>query len=302
MAILFIKRLKGYGGSNMPTWIEVIIRTLVAVVILFLITKMLGKRQVSQLSLFEYITGITIGSLAAYVSLELDSSWHLGIISLLVWGGVSLGIEFLQLKSKKARDLIDGKATVLIQKGKILEDELKKERITTDELLELLRKKDVFQVADVEFAVMEPSGDMSVLLKKENRPLTAKDLDITVGSEDEPKTVIMDGKMMSEGLLASGFQQEWIHRELEKLGVELEEVFLGQVDSMGQLQIDLYDDQLEVPKRNQALLLLATLKQCEADLTTFALSTQNEIAKDQYEYCARRMNQVVKEVSPYLKR
>lgn len=286
----------------MPTWIEVIIRTLVAVVILFLITKMLGKRQVSQLSLFEYITGITIGSLAAYVSLELDSSWHLGIISLLVWGGVSLGIEFLQLKSKKARDLIDGKATVLIQKGKILEDELKKERITTDELLELLRKKDVFQVADVEFAVMEPSGDMSVLLKKENRPLTAKDLDITVGSEDEPKTVIMDGKMMSEGLLASGFQQEWIHRELEKLGVELEEVFLGQVDSMGQLQIDLYDDQLEVPKRNQALLLLATLKQCEADLTTFALSTQNEIAKDQYEYCARRMNQVVKEVSPYLKR
>ncbi len=286
----------------MPTWIEVIIRTLVAVVILFLITKMLGKRQVSQLSLFEYITGITIGSLAAYVSLELDSSWHLGIISLLVWGGVSLGIEFLQLKSKKARDLIDGKATVLIQKGKILEDELKKERITTDELLELLRKKDVFQVADVEFAVMEPSGDMSVLLKKENRPLTAKDLDITVGSEDEPKTVIMDGKMMSEGLLASGFQQEWIHRELEKLGVELEEVFLGQVDSMGQLQIDLYDDQLEVPKRNQALLLLATLKQCEADLTTFALSTQNEIAKDQSEYCARRMTQVVKEVSPYLKR
>lgn len=285
----------------MPEWIEVILRTLSAVVVLFLITKMLGKRQVSQLSLFEYITGITIGSLAAYISLELDGSWYLGIISLVVWGVISLGIEYLQLKSKKVRDFTDGKATVLIQKGKIFEDELKKERLTTDELLELLRKKNVFRVADVEFAVLETSGDLSVLLKKENQPLTAKDLSLQVGSENEPKTVIMDGKIVSEGLRASGFQQGWLYAELEKLGVELKDVFLGQVDAYGQLQIDLYDDQMEVPKGNQALLLLATLKKCEADLVTFALATQDDIIKQKYEDCTERMNQVIEEVSPYLK-
>ena len=87
----------------MPAWIEVILRTMSAVVILFVLTKILGKRQVSQLSLFEYITGITIGSMAAYVSLEIDGSWHLGIISLCVWAGVSLVMEYLQLKTEGSR-------------------------------------------------------------------------------------------------------------------------------------------------------------------------------------------------------
>ena len=110
----------------MPDWIEIALRTLLAMGVLFVLTKMLGKRQVSQLSLFEYITGITIGSLAAYVSLDLESTWYLGLVSMAVWVGVSLGIEYLQLKSKTARDIIDSKATVLIKDGKIMEDNLKK--------------------------------------------------------------------------------------------------------------------------------------------------------------------------------
>lgn len=285
----------------MPAWIEVILRTMSAVVILFVLTKILGKRQVSQLSLFEYITGITIGSMAAYVSLEIDGSWHLGIISLCVWAGVSLVMEYLQLKSKKVRDITDGRATVLIQNGKILEEQLKKERLSTDELLEQLRKKNVFQVADVEFAVMEPSGDISVLLKKENRPLTAKDMGLRVPSDTEPKTVIMDGKIVTEGLLESGFQQEWLYAELEKLGVKLEEVFLGQVDSMGRLDVDLYDDERTKHSHNQARFLLATLKKCEADLASFALATKDESAQDLYQRCAGKIKQVVTKVEPYLK-
>src|ERR1700730_14032154 len=164
----------------MPKELEVVIRTLVAVIVLFTLTKLLGKRQVSQLSLFEYITGITIGSITAYVSLDLDTNWHLGIIALSVWILVSIGIEFLQLKSKKMRDLIDGTPRILIKDGKIMEDNLKKERITTDELMMQLRKKNFFLVADVEFAVMEPSGDFNVLLKRENQPFTPKHLGIKV--------------------------------------------------------------------------------------------------------------------------
>lgn len=95
----------------MPVWLEVIVRTLVAVVVLYVLTRLLGKRQVSQLSFFEYITGITIGSITAYISLDIGNDWYLGIIAVAVWFAVSLGIEFLQIKSKKARDLIDSKGT-----------------------------------------------------------------------------------------------------------------------------------------------------------------------------------------------
>ncbi|MCY9669567.1 DUF421 domain-containing protein [Paenibacillus alginolyticus] len=284
----------------MPEWLEIALRTLLAVVVLFLMTKLLGKRQVSQLSLFEYITGITIGSLAAYVSLDLDTNWYLGLVSIAVWVGVSLVMEFLQLKSKTARDFLDSKAAVLIKDGKIMEDNLKKERLTTDELMEQLRKKSVFKAADVEFAVIEPSGDINVLLTKENQPLTPKHLGIKVAPEQEPQAVIMDGEIMDEPLATIGLNREWLDTELEKLGVAIENVFLGQVDSYGQLYVDLFDDQIKVPEPQKKAALLATLKKCEADLEMFGLSTKEQKTKRMYEQCSIALEKVIDEVKPLL--
>lgn len=110
----------------MPEWIQIVLRTLVAIVILFIMTKLLGKRQISELSLFEYITGISIGNIAAYISLDLDNLWFLGLVSLIVWVSVSVGIELWTLKSKKLRDVIDGKGTVLIRDGRLFRDKMKK--------------------------------------------------------------------------------------------------------------------------------------------------------------------------------
>lgn len=284
----------------MPQWLEIVVRTLIAVIVLFVMTKILGKRQVSQLSMFEYITGITIGSIAAYISLDLDANWYLGIVAMGVWVGVSLGIEFLQLKSKTARDITDGKARVMIRDGKVLEDNLKKERVSADELMEQLRKKNVFQVADVEFAIMEPSGDINVLLKKENQPLTPKHLGIKVGPEQEAQAVIIDGKTMDEPLAIRGYNREWLNMELEKLGVAIENVFLGQVDSYGQLYVDLFDDKIQVPEPQKKATLYATLKKCEADLELFSLSTKEPIAKKMYEQCSKDLLQVIKDVKPIL--
>ncbi|HUC92762.1 MAG TPA: DUF421 domain-containing protein [Paenibacillus sp.] len=286
----------------MPEWLEIAWRTLLAVAVLFAMTKLLGKRQVSQLSLFEYITGITIGSLAAYVSLDLEATWYLGLVSMAVWVGVTLGMEFLQLKSKTVRDILDSKATVLIKDGKIMEDNLKKERLTTDELMEQLRTKKVFKAADVEFAVMEPSGDINVLLTKENQPLTPKHLGIKVSPEQEPQTVIMDGQIMDEPLATIGLNREWLDAELEKLGVAIENVFLGQVDSYGQLYVDLFDDQIKVPEPQKKAALLATLKKCEADLEMFALSTKQQKVKRMYRECSKNLEKVIDEVKPLLTR
>ena len=286
----------------MPTWIEITYRTLIAVFGLFLFTKILGKRQVSQMSMFEYITGIAIGNLIGYISLDTDRDWFHGLIAVSVWAAISLGISLLQLKSKKIRDLIDGKGRVLIRSGKILEENLKKERLTSDELMEQLRKKMVFKVADVEFAIMEPSGDINILLTKENQPLTPKQMGIQVAPEKESQVVIMDAKILDEPLAIAGLNRGWLNTELEKLGVAIENVFLGQVDSYGQLYVDLYDDQINVPLPQEKAMLFSTMKKCEADLMLFGLSTRNKKAKEMYEKCANQMERIIENLEPVLMR
>ncbi|GGH18143.1 DUF421 domain-containing protein [Paenibacillus segetis] len=284
----------------MAVWLEIIVRTLVAVVVLFGLTKLLGKRQISQLSLFEYITGITIGDLAATVSIDVNSDWYLGMIAMAVWASISLGIEFIQIKSKKGRNFIDGSSTVLIQNGKILEDNLKKEKLTNEELLEQLRKKNVFKAAEVEFALIEPDGEINVLLKKEYQPITPSHLGIKVAPEPEPQAVILDGEIMDEPLATLGFNRQWLNTELQKLGVTLDNVYLGQVDGYGQFYVDLYDDLLQVPEPQEKPYLLAQLKKCEADLEMFALSIKDPIGKKMYGDCSTQMIQIINQVKPIL--
>lgn len=229
---------------KVPEWLHVVLRTIMAVIALFILTRILGKRQVSQLSTFEYITGISIGNLAAYLSLDTDAHWALGFVAMAAWVGMSLGIEWLQLKSKKARDMIDGKATVVIQGGKILERNLKKERITADELLEMLRKNAVFNMEQVEFAIIDTSGELNVMLKKEYQPLTASDIGLFVQPEKVPMTVIMDGKVMEDSLRKVGLNENWLRAKLKQLGTTQEQIYLAQVDSNNKLYLDPYDDQI----------------------------------------------------------
>ena len=165
----------------------------------------------------------------------------------------------LSLKNKTARDFFEGKSTVLIKDGKILEDNLKKENIRVTNYWNF-SVESAFSVAEVEFAVLEPSGELNVLLKKDSQPLTAKDIGLKVPNEKEPQTVIMDGNVLDEPLSASGHNRAWLHSELEKLGVVIENVFLGQVDSYGQLTIDIYNDKLQMPSPQNKPLLLASLK------------------------------------------
>jgi len=283
-----------------PQWLEIVLRTLCAVVVLFLMTKLLGKRQVSQLSFFEYLTGITIGSLVAYISLDLEANWYLGLIALGVWVACSLLIEYIQLKNKKARDFIDFKATVLIKDGKILEENLRKERLSSDELMEQLRKKSVFQLADVEFAIMESSGEINILQTRESLPLTPKDLGIQVATEKVAQVVVMDGQVMDEPLRVMGFNQGWLDEELDKLGAKLPDVYLAQVDTYGQLTIDLYDDQIQTPQNEERKLLYANLKKCQADLELFSLSTKSKKAKEMYEQSSKEIEKIIATVKTIL--
>lgn len=285
----------------MPEWLQIIIRSILFIFVLILMTRLLGKKQISEITFFEYISGITIGSVAGEVIMGLDRNIMHGVIAIVVFGGVTLGVDILTLKSKKLRDLIEGKGVALIQNGKIMEENLKKEKYSIDELGSLLRGKNVFNTAEVEFAVLEPNGELSVLLKKENRPVTPKDLNIKVAHEKEPQTIIMDGEIIDNALSDSGKNRGWLTIELDKQGVTLENVFYAQVDAYGDLSIDLYDDQLIIPPPQTRPLLMAMIKKCQADMESFALETNSATSQQMYQKNAKKLTEIITQLSPYLK-
>ncbi|WP_243525131.1 DUF421 domain-containing protein [Bacillus pseudomycoides] len=286
---------------HVSDWLLVIIRSFALLVILFSMTKLLGKRQISQLSFFEYVAGLTIGNIAAEVTTGLERNfWH-GVSSMLVFSLVPFFAGMVALKNKRLRNFIEGKATIFIKDGKVLEDNLKKENYTIDELLELLRKKNAFNIADVEFAVLESGGELNVLLKRDKQPLTPKDIGLQVAPAKETQTVIMDGNVLDEPLSASGHNRAWLHAELEKLGVVIENVFIGQVDSYGQLTVDIYDDKLQMPSPQDKPLLLASLKKCQADLELFSLETKSKSASQMYSKNAKQVEHILNKVTYLLK-
>lgn len=285
----------------MPGWVEIIIRSLSLLIVLFFITKILGKKQMSQLDIFQYITGIVIGSIVATHVTDLTTQFGYAFIALFVWLIVPLGVEYLSLKSKRFRNFTQSKGTVFIQDGKIMEENLKKERFTTDDLLEELRNNNMYKAADVEFAVLEPTGKVNVMPKKENQPLTAKDIGLKMAPVKEPQTVIMDGHALLEPLSNASLNTNWLETELDKMNISIENVFLGQVDSDGQLTVDLYDDKIAVPSPSEKPLLLATIKKCQADLELFALATESQESKTLYEKNSLRLKEAIDIISPYLK-
>lgn len=235
----------------MSGWGQIAIRAVGALIILFAMTRILGKKQISQLTFFEYITGIVIGDLAGFLSTDVEANYMHGVIAMIVWFSIPLLAELLAMKSKMIRILLEGKGTVFIQAGKILEKNLKKERYTTDELLEQLRTKSVFNPADVEFAVLEPSGDLSVMLKEENQPLTPMAIGLHPKRIRPPQAVIMDGTVQEEGLDALGFNQQWLDQRLKQSGAKLDDVFLAVADENGGLYTDFYKDKLKTPAKRR---------------------------------------------------
>lgn len=284
----------------MPDWLNIVVRSIGALLYMLLLTKILGKRQIKQLTYIEYIVGITIGSIAAFMATEMDGAIHHSLIAMAIFAFFPILMEWLSLKSKILRDFFEGKSTVLIKEGKILEDNLKKERLTSEDLMEQLRIKNVFQVADVEFALLETSGELSVLLKSQNQPVTPMHLELTVSPAEEGQTVIMDGVIMDEPLALAGLNRRWVRKELEKAGVALENVFVGQIVKGGELYLDLYDDKITVPQSQAMKQAFATLKKCQADLELFALDTKDERMKLSYQRDSVELQRIIDQVKPFL--
>jgi uncharacterized membrane protein YcaP (DUF421 family) len=284
----------------MNAWVQVLIKSASLFVLLLAAIRLMGKRNITRITPFHMVSYIVIAVLAALVSTNVIMNPALGFISLGVWFIGTIALEYLSLKSKWVHDLVYGKETVLIKHGRIMEQGLLKARLTGEELLRELRMKNAFSLADVEFAVLEVTGDISVFMKSDKKPVTASDMDIKIPSLTEPQTVILDGNILNEPLTSIGLNGNWLGIQLKKLGVSLDNVFIAQVDSSGELYFDLFDDSMKNPQPKVKEMLYAGLEKSQADLVSFALETHNESAKIMYNKNAKKLEDLLKILKPYL--
>lgn len=210
---------------------------------LLILTRILGKKQVSQLTFFEYVLGITIGSTAANMSTNLSTRPFLEFVGLLTWTFFVLILEVLALKNRKLAKLADGEPTILIENGKIMEDKLAATFYRFDDLMKDLRKKNVFNISDVEFAILETDGSLSVLTKSQAQPVTPRDLQIPTAYKGLDIELIQDGQIIQQNLEQINLDQNWLLAELDKRGLALDKIAYGSIDTKGVLYLDLYDDQ-----------------------------------------------------------
>src|SRR5699024_2662131 len=286
---------------QMAEWLQILLRSVALVFTLFFFTKWLGKKHLTKLNIFDYIHSITVGGLSAILILETKINFFYGLMALFTWFFIPYIFRLVSIKSKKVRDFIEGKSTVFIENGKIMEDNLKKEGYSTDDLLQCLRQEKIFAVKDVEFALLEPSGDVSVMPKANLQPITAEDLHITVPMQQAPETVIMDGKIMLEPLANLGLNIGWLTTELAKMNVTKENVFLARVDDNKLLTVDLYYVQLPQPANTELIMLLVTLEKTAAELMLFSLASENPQSKHLYDLNYERLQEVIRLIKPYLK-
>ncbi|ARK30236.1 DUF421 domain-containing protein [Halalkalibacter krulwichiae] len=285
----------------MQGWVEVALRSFLGFILFVAIARMFIRKPIGETSQLEFGLIASVAVIFGIGSIQLAIPLSHLLIALFIWAGGTFAILMLSMKNATFRAAIYGKGIPIMKDGKILEDNMKKQHLTSDELLRKLRGKQVFQVADVEFAVLEGNGELNVLVKKEQQPITAKMLDHYVAPIKEPETVIMDGKILHEPLATRGLSEEWLKTELKKSNAIVENVFLAQVDEYGQVTFDLFDDVLQVAKPTELPLLEASIKKAQADLELFALDTEDKQAKKMYSWCAEQMKNVHSLVSPFTK-
>lgn len=230
----------------MPEYILILIRSILAFLFLLLLTRIMGKKQLSQLTFFDYVVGITIGSIAATMSVDQNIKISNGVVSLFIWGVFPILLSFLGMKSRAFQQFTDGKPVIIIKEGEVLEHAMKKNMLTIDELLMLLREQQVFKVEDVEMAVLETNGGLSIMLKSDKEPISMSSLGIKIKKETGPSLLIADGQILHENLKALGYTTEWLKGQILNHGAKSEkDVFIAQVDSNKKLYVDLFEDQSE---------------------------------------------------------
>lgn len=217
--------------------VHTIILSVTSLVVLFLLTKLMGYRQMSQMSLFDYINGITIGSIAAELATNLED-YHRPLLAMIIYGLAAVFLSVLTEKSICARRFFNGKPLVLLHHGTLYEENLKKAKIDLNEFLEQCRVSGYFDISKLQAVILEGNGRLSFLPKSEEHPVTPADLNLKPETEDLTAALVLDGKIMEHNLHHSGKDKKWLTAQLSALGyADVKDVLLATCDLNNKLTI-----------------------------------------------------------------
>jgi len=235
----------------MSDFLNICFRTILVLIILFFITKMMGKKQISELNFFDYVVGITIGSIAADISLDIEKNMIAGIAALFIYGFISYIISFVSIKSILARRFFIGVPTVLVEKGKIIESGLKKSKIDVNDLLMEARENGYFNLDEIDYALMEVNGNISFLPKEKEKPVTKRDMKIKCSNEGLTVNAIIDSKYMANNMKAINKDKEWLDHELKVNGYDnYDNILLATIDN--NYKVTIYEKNVK-PDKNTVL-------------------------------------------------
>ena len=210
--------------------LDVTIRALLSLITLFFVTKLIGKKQVSQLSLFDYVIGISIGNFAAEMTINLESKEIHGIVAVIIFGFIAYLVSVLTMKSIVLRRFFMGTPTIMIEHGKIVQDSFKKVRYDINDMLEQCRINGYYDISDIEYAIVEANGELSILPSLDSRPVTIKDMNLKAQKQGLCANVIIDGKIMYKNLKNINKTEEWLQKELKVRGKQINDIILATVD------------------------------------------------------------------------
>lgn len=283
----------------MDSWILVLLKSIALVIITFAMVRVQGRKNFIDSPPFHRLSFIVIAMIVGALSTNLIPDMTLGLVALFVWFLLPLVFEFVSIKSKGFHDLYYGKERTLIDGGRIMEDNLLKERFSAESLVSSLRKKNVFNLEDVEFACLEPTGEVNVLLKTNKTPATLFQLGVEAPPSREPKTVILDGVVQNDALAAINLSPHWLKTKLETMQVSVDNVCVAQVNALGELYVDLFDDKLPLAQNTEREMIYATLEKCIADLESFSLETSDDV-QTMYQENAKKLQNIIKQCEPLL--
>lgn len=222
----------------MPDLLHIIILSVGSLITLFILTKLMGYRQMSQMSMFDYINGITIGSIAAEMATALDKNPLHCIVAMIVYALFDVLLSLISLKSIRLRRFIVGRPLILLNSGSIYEKNLKKAKIDINEFLIQCRVAGYFDISKLQSAVLEADGRISFLPLSTERPLTAADVKLSPEQETMTANVIIDGHIMQKNLHHTGKDETWLHRQLKAQGADnVRDVLLASVDMQNKLTV-----------------------------------------------------------------
>ncbi len=209
------------------------LRTILLYLVLVAVVRLMGKRQIGQMEPMEFVVTMLVANLAAIPMQDGAIPLYTGLVPILAVLGVELVLSGLTLRSVKLRRLLCGKPVILIENGRIFQQNLRSTRINLDELTELLREKDVLDLRSVQYAILETNGNLSVFLYPEFQPASAKAAGITVKKQSLPYTIISDGRLLPDNLRLSGKDDAWLENVLKQYGATTESTWLLTVDGSG---------------------------------------------------------------------